>query len=127
MGIPDQFRPMVWQLYTGAYDSHLKQIYHNYLCEVSPFERAITRDISRTYPKHEFFKDKVFSYIQNQAHFSDWCGVLVPSLVLHTSRPRSIDRGYVSHLLRIMKCTQISFRLIVFYILTVVWTSDVIS
>ena len=65
MGIPDQFRPMVWQLYTGAYESPLRQIYHKYLRDVSPFERAITRDISRTYPKHEFFKDKVFLFLNS--------------------------------------------------------------
>nr|CDS34425.1 ecotropic viral integration site [Hymenolepis microstoma] len=58
MGIPDQLRAIVWQICTGAYDSPLKKDYQKYLQEVSPFERAISRDISRTYPKHEFFKDK---------------------------------------------------------------------
>uniref|UniRef100_A0A5K3FZD2 Rab-GAP TBC domain-containing protein n=1 Tax=Mesocestoides corti TaxID=53468 RepID=A0A5K3FZD2_MESCO len=58
MGIPDQFRSTIWQLQTGAYDSLLKQAYHKYLRDVSPYERAIKRDISRTYPKHDFFKDK---------------------------------------------------------------------
>lgn len=58
-GIPDEFRSITWQLYTGAYDSPMKQAYHKYLRDVSPFERAIKRDISRTYPKHEFFKEKV--------------------------------------------------------------------
>ncbi|VDD77964.1 unnamed protein product [Mesocestoides corti] len=60
MGIPDQFRSTIWQLQTGAYDSLLKQAYHKYLRDVSPYERAIKRDISRTYPKHDFFKDKFF-------------------------------------------------------------------
>uniref|UniRef100_A0A0R3T9L0 Rab-GAP TBC domain-containing protein n=1 Tax=Rodentolepis nana TaxID=102285 RepID=A0A0R3T9L0_RODNA len=59
MGIPDQFRATVWQICTGAYDSPVKKDYQKYLREVSPFERAINRDISRTYPKHEFFKNKV--------------------------------------------------------------------
>uniref|UniRef100_A0A0X3PTB9 Rab-GAP TBC domain-containing protein n=1 Tax=Schistocephalus solidus TaxID=70667 RepID=A0A0X3PTB9_SCHSO len=57
-GIPDEFRPLVWQLYTGAHDSPLKNAYHKYLKETSPFERAIRRDVSRTYPKHDFFKEK---------------------------------------------------------------------
>ncbi|KAL7054445.1 hypothetical protein AAHC03_026103 [Spirometra sp. Aus1] len=57
-GIPDEFRSLVWQLYTGAHDSPLKSAYHKYLKETSPFERAIRRDVSRTYPKHDFFKDK---------------------------------------------------------------------
>lgn len=60
MGIPDQLRAEIWQLCTGAYDSPIKQTYFKYLLDVSPFERAIKRDISRTYPKHEFFKEKVF-------------------------------------------------------------------
>lgn len=59
MGIPDHFRAEIWQLCTGAYDSPVKNEYQKYLLDVSPFERAINRDISRTYPKHEFFKDKV--------------------------------------------------------------------
>ncbi|KAL5966069.1 hypothetical protein TSMEX_006198 [Taenia solium] len=58
VGIPDQFRSIIWQLCTGAYGSPLKQTYYKYLRDVSPFERAIARDISRTYPKHDFFKDK---------------------------------------------------------------------
>ncbi|VUZ47976.1 unnamed protein product [Hymenolepis diminuta] len=58
MGIPDHFRAEIWQLCTGAYDSPIKKEYQKYLLDVSPFERAINRDISRTYPKHEFFKDK---------------------------------------------------------------------
>ncbi|KAM7542311.1 hypothetical protein Aperf_G00000005615 [Anoplocephala perfoliata] len=58
MGIPDDFRSKIWQLCTGAYDSPTKQKYYECLQEISPFERAINRDISRTYPKHEFFKDK---------------------------------------------------------------------
>lgn len=60
-GIPDQFRSTIWQLQSGAHDSPLKQTYHKYLRDVSPFERAIRRDISRTYPKHDFFKEKVTS------------------------------------------------------------------
>ncbi|VDM30473.1 unnamed protein product [Hydatigera taeniaeformis] len=58
MGIPNHLRSLIWQLYTGACYSPLKQAYYKYLRDVSPFERAIARDVSRTYPKHDFFKDK---------------------------------------------------------------------
>ncbi|VDQ08708.1 unnamed protein product [Trichobilharzia regenti] len=58
-GVPDEFRPLIWQLYTGAYDSAVKKHYHNYLLVDSPVEKAIRRDIARTFPKHDLFKDEV--------------------------------------------------------------------
>ncbi|CAH8649447.1 unnamed protein product [Heterobilharzia americana] len=57
-GVPDEFRPLIWQLYTGAYDSAVKKHYHNYLLVDSPVEKAIRRDIARTFPKHDLFKDE---------------------------------------------------------------------
>ncbi|CAH8681302.1 unnamed protein product [Schistosoma rodhaini] len=57
-GVPDEFRPLIWQLYCGAYDSAVKKHYHNYLLVDSPVEKAIRRDIARTFPKHDLFKDE---------------------------------------------------------------------
>lgn len=57
-GVPDEFRPLIWQLYCGAYDSAVKKHYHNYLLVNSPVEKAIRRDIARTFPKHDLFKDE---------------------------------------------------------------------
>ncbi|GAA47931.1 ecotropic viral integration site [Clonorchis sinensis] len=57
-GLPDEFRPLVWRLYTGAYDSTARKLYDGYLEVESPVENAIRRDIARTFPKHELFKDE---------------------------------------------------------------------
>ncbi|CAH8598598.1 unnamed protein product [Schistosoma turkestanicum] len=57
-GVPDELRPLVWQLYSGAYDSTVKKQYYNYLLIDSPVEKAIRRDIARTFPKHDLFKDE---------------------------------------------------------------------
>ncbi|KAF8561490.1 hypothetical protein P879_05277 [Paragonimus westermani] len=55
--LPDEFRPVVWQLFTGAYDSPSRKLYDSYLEVQSPVEKAIRRDIARTFPKHDLFKD----------------------------------------------------------------------
>eukprot|EP00057_Strongylocentrotus_purpuratus_P035412 XP_799050.3 PREDICTED: EVI5-like protein isoform X2 [Strongylocentrotus purpuratus] len=58
LGIPRHFRGIVWQLLCGAYNSPLKEQYALYLKMQSSYERVIRRDIARTYPEHEFFKEK---------------------------------------------------------------------
>ncbi|XP_072154038.1 ecotropic viral integration site 5 ortholog isoform X3 [Bemisia tabaci] len=57
-GIPDVWRNMSWQLLCGALDSPLKQQYAEYIKATSVCEKVIRRDIARTYPEHDFFKEK---------------------------------------------------------------------
>ncbi|KAA0199046.1 TBC1 domain-containing protein [Fasciolopsis buskii] len=57
-GVPDEYRPLIWQLYTGAYDSAPRRLYYGYLEVESPVEKAIRRDIARTFPKHDLFKEE---------------------------------------------------------------------
>ncbi|PIK45909.1 putative EVI5-like protein isoform X2, partial [Apostichopus japonicus] len=52
------FRGIVWQLLCNAYNSPLKAKYAEYLKMHSTCEKVIRRDIARTYPEHEFFKEK---------------------------------------------------------------------
>ncbi|XP_037913559.1 ecotropic viral integration site 5 ortholog isoform X3 [Hermetia illucens] len=56
-GIPHHFRPIVWQLLCGASDIDKKQ-YAEYIKATSACEKVIRRDIARTYPEHDFFKEK---------------------------------------------------------------------
>jgi hypothetical protein len=56
-GIPDTLRGMMWQLMAAAKDPELESTYLNLLKETSPHEKAITRDLGRTFPHHEFFTD----------------------------------------------------------------------
>ncbi|XP_045063638.1 EVI5-like protein isoform X5 [Coregonus clupeaformis] len=56
-GIPHHFRAIVWQLLCNAQNMPIKDQYSELLKMVSPCEKLIRRDIARTYPEHEFFKE----------------------------------------------------------------------
>lgn len=56
-GIPHHFRAIVWQLLCGATETDKKQ-YAEYIKSTSACEKVIRRDIARTYPEHDFFKEK---------------------------------------------------------------------
>ena len=58
-GIPEALRGEVWQGLTGA-TTQLEQIVDTYrilTTQESPDEKVILRDIHRTFPAHEFFKE----------------------------------------------------------------------
>uniref|UniRef100_A0A1B6EEN8 Rab-GAP TBC domain-containing protein n=1 Tax=Clastoptera arizonana TaxID=38151 RepID=A0A1B6EEN8_9HEMI len=57
-GIPHHFRGIVWPLLCGAHDSTVKKQYADYIKATSACEKVIRRDIARTYPEHDFFKEK---------------------------------------------------------------------
>lgn len=57
-GIPHHFRGITWQLLCSAHNSPEKAKYAEYLRTTSACEKVIRRDIARTYPEHEFFKEK---------------------------------------------------------------------
>ncbi|XP_030380700.1 ecotropic viral integration site 5 ortholog isoform X2 [Scaptodrosophila lebanonensis] len=56
-GIPHHFRAIVWQQLSGAADADKKQ-YADYIKATSACEKVIRRDIARTYPEVDFFKEK---------------------------------------------------------------------
>ncbi|EPT04982.1 hypothetical protein FOMPIDRAFT_1039829 [Fomitopsis schrenkii] len=56
-GIPKTIRGMMWQLMTASKDPELESTYLRLLKETSPHEKAITRDLGRTFPHHAFFTD----------------------------------------------------------------------
>nr|XP_048716503.1 ecotropic viral integration site 5 protein homolog isoform X1 [Caretta caretta] len=57
-GIPHHFRAIVWQLLCTAQSMPIKDQYSELLKMTSPCEKLIRRDIARTYPEHDFFKEK---------------------------------------------------------------------
>ncbi|XP_060132717.1 ecotropic viral integration site 5 protein homolog isoform X4 [Zootoca vivipara] len=57
-GIPHHFRAIVWQLLCTAQNMAIKDQYSELLKMTSPSEKLIRRDIARTYPEHDFFKEK---------------------------------------------------------------------
>ncbi|EJD52677.1 RabGAP/TBC [Auricularia subglabra TFB-10046 SS5] len=56
-GIPQPLRGLIWQQMCASKDAELERLYIKYLKETSPHERAIKRDLGRTFPNHEFFTD----------------------------------------------------------------------
>ncbi|CCM01156.1 uncharacterized protein FIBRA_03204 [Fibroporia radiculosa] len=56
-GIPKTIRGMIWQLMTASKDPELESTYLKLIKEPSPHEKAITRDLGRTFPHHAFFTD----------------------------------------------------------------------
>ncbi|XP_054158022.1 ecotropic viral integration site 5 ortholog-like isoform X2 [Oppia nitens] len=57
-GIPHHLRGMVWQLLCNAQNSSVRDQYSQFLSQSSVCEKVIKRDIARTYPEHDFFKEK---------------------------------------------------------------------
>ncbi|GAU93993.1 hypothetical protein RvY_05842 [Ramazzottius varieornatus] len=57
-GIPQSLRCEVWQNLAGCFNSdELLEKYKSLSVQDSPWESEITKDISRTFPAHEFFKE----------------------------------------------------------------------
>lgn len=56
-GIPHHFRAIAWQLLCCASEADKRQ-YADYIKATSACEKVIRRDIARTYPEHDFFKEK---------------------------------------------------------------------
>ncbi|CAJ0955365.1 unnamed protein product, partial [Mesorhabditis belari] len=56
-GIPQHFRTIAWQLLSNASASSIHDLYSDYMRQNSVYEKVIQRDIPRTYPELEFFKD----------------------------------------------------------------------
>ncbi|GAC93802.1 hypothetical protein PHSY_001367 [Pseudozyma hubeiensis SY62] len=56
-GIPPALRGMMWQLMSSSKDEEMEIIYAYYLKQTSPHEKAIRRDLNRTFPEQDYFQD----------------------------------------------------------------------
>ncbi|CAE6470663.1 unnamed protein product [Rhizoctonia solani] len=56
-GIPASLRGMMWQLMSASKDTALEKVYSDLLKKPTSHEKAIMRDLGRTFPNHEFFND----------------------------------------------------------------------
>lgn len=80
-GIPAALRGMLWQLMSASKDTELEQLYANLIKGRSPHEKAISRDLGRTFPHHAFFNDgqgvgqeSLFNVLKAYSLFDPECG-----------------------------------------------------
>ncbi|KAF8943731.1 GTPase-activating protein [Haplosporangium gracile] len=55
-GVPPAIRGLIWQLLSQSKDAQLEATYADLLKETSSHEKQIQRDMSRTFPNHEYFQ-----------------------------------------------------------------------
>ncbi|GAA6028944.1 hypothetical protein JCM8097_001518 [Rhodosporidiobolus ruineniae] len=80
-GIPPALRGMTWQLMAAAKDPNLEFVYSELLKQSSPHEKSIARDLSRTFPKHEYFaeaggvgQENLFNVVKAYSLYDDEVG-----------------------------------------------------
>uniref|UniRef100_A0A5S6R3M8 Rab-GAP TBC domain-containing protein n=1 Tax=Trichuris muris TaxID=70415 RepID=A0A5S6R3M8_TRIMR len=56
-GIPGPVRALVWQLLCSADHDNARCLYAEFIRASSPHEKAIRRDVTRTFPGHKFFDE----------------------------------------------------------------------
>ncbi|KAL2911891.1 GTPase-activating protein [Polyrhizophydium stewartii] len=56
-GIPEPIRGMMWQLMANSKSESLEEEYLQLLTRNTRHEKIIQRDLARTFPSHEYFKD----------------------------------------------------------------------
>jgi hypothetical protein len=98
-GVPDAVRGQIWILLAKAYnDEELIQTYHALLDKESLSEQVILRDIHRTFPAHEYFKEpngegqqslykisKAYSLHDDEVGYCQGLSFLAAALLLHVS------------------------------------------
>ncbi|EIE87052.1 hypothetical protein RO3G_11763 [Rhizopus delemar RA 99-880] len=57
-GIPPKVRGVIWQAMTQSASLNLETMYEQLVAENSPYERVIQRDLARTFPGIEMFKQE---------------------------------------------------------------------
>lgn len=72
-GIPSTLRGAMWQLMSGSKNKELEQTYASYLDQSSTHDKAIKRDLLRTYPDQTYFhpgsrgQDELFNVVKAYA------------------------------------------------------------
>lgn len=57
-GLPTKIRGLVWQSMSQASSTYLETMYSQLLSESSPYDKIIQRDLARTFPGVELFKEE---------------------------------------------------------------------
>jgi hypothetical protein len=96
-GIPTVIRGPIWQLMSSSKSAELEETYKALLKLTSPHEKAIQKDISRTFPNHKFFKHtgagqdglfmvvKAYSLYDREVGYTQGLAFIVATLLLNVS------------------------------------------
>jgi len=95
-GIPPPLRGVVWQSIAGARDLHLEEEYDRLCGESSPYEKLIDKDIGRSFPGVDMFRDpdgdgqkmlgkvlNAFSLWDQEIGYCQGLGFVVGPLLMH--------------------------------------------
>jgi hypothetical protein len=95
-GVPPPLRGVVWTSISGARDTHLEAAYEKLLGERSPYEGIINKDVGRSFPGVELFRDaegegqkmlgrvlKCFSLQDEEIGYCQGLGFLVGPLLMN--------------------------------------------
>lgn len=96
-GIPPVIRGPIWQLMSSSKSSELEETYKSLLKLTSPYEKAIHKDLSRTFPQHKFFQNagtgqeslfmvvKAYSLYDREVGYTQGLAFIVAALLLNVS------------------------------------------
>ncbi|KAI6229680.1 hypothetical protein M3Y99_01143000 [Aphelenchoides fujianensis] len=103
-GVPDQLRRDVWTLLSNCDDDSLTANYHSLLEKDCVCEQSIRRDIHRTFPAHDFFKEtngkgqealykicKAYSLYDAEILYCQGISFLAAALLLHMEEEKAFS------------------------------------
>lgn len=101
-GVPPPLRGVVWSAIAGAHDSHLHSEYQKLSNELSPYDGLIGKDVGRSFPNVEMFREKggegqrmlgkvlkAFSLYDEGIGYCQGLGLIVGPLLMHMSEPEA--------------------------------------
>jgi len=108
-GLPSKLRGLVWQSMSQASSTYLETMYTQLLKEHSPYERIIQRDLARTFPHIEMFKEeggegqkmlgnilKAYSLYDPHVGYCQGLGFLVGPLLMNVSNTPGYSSEWTS-------------------------------
>lgn len=105
-GLPSKLRGLIWQSMSQASSTYLETMYTQLLKEHSPYERIIQRDLARTFPQIDMFKEeggkgqemlgnilKAYSLYDPHVGYCQGLGFLVGPLLMNVRQHHIFQKG----------------------------------